>query len=401
MTYSLSKKFIIWIDDNTQLESIVSRWKRQDWLCVDTEFIRCSTFYPKPALIQVFDGKNIALIDPLRITCWNSFATILTDPAVLKIMHAPQEDMCVLKILTGQILQSMMDTQLAAAFCNLPYPCGYQTLVKKLLDVDVSKESTRSDWLKRPLTDEQIMYASSDVYYLPKLYKVLYEKIKQDSPKKLQWLKEECNLIAQKNEQENNLNNLWQEIKLSQNLPSEQQKTLKILYTWRELYIRKHNIPRKRMLSTELLINIARCQPTQVQHLQYVPGLSAQLIRKYGKQIIKEAELAQKLPEQDNNEKLAVYLKPPPEIKPASHDIQKACKQICQQFNMNSVLLPGKKYASHIIQQWLATGKFSPPKIVTQTWRKALLQPVIDMLTHKYGHIKNTACQNSTEHCEE
>lgn len=401
MSYHPSKKFIIWINNNKQLENIVSRWKRSIWLCMDTEFIRCSTFYPKPALVQIFDGKNVVLIDPVTVTCWDPFTEILTNPAILKIMHAFQEDIGVFKVLTGEIPQSLLDTQLAAAFCNLPYPCGYQTLVKKLLNIEVDKENMRSDWLKRPLTDEQIMYASGDVYYLPKLYKILHEKIKGDSPEKLQWLTEECRMVAQKYGKESDPDDLWQEVKLTCHLLPEEKKILEALYKWREIYIRKHNIPRKRILNMEIFINIARCQPTKIQQLQDVTGLSSSLIRKYGKQIIEEVQRAQKLPNQPENKKSTAYQKPLPEIKPVFDDIQGACKQLCHQFNMNSVLLPGKKYASHVVQQWMRTGKFSLPDTVTQTWKKTLLQPVIDKLPCKYAHIKNIQHHNDTEYSVE
>ncbi len=401
MSYSLPHKFIIWIDDEKQLEAIVNRWKRHTWLCLDTEFIRCSTFYPKPALIQVFDGKNITLIDPLKITDWAPLAEILTEPGIIKIMHAPQEDIEALNILTARTVSPLIDIQLAAAFCNLPYPCGYKMLAKQLLNVDVSKESTRSDWLQRPLTDEQIMYAASDVYYLPQLYKVLYEKIKQDNAEKLQWLTEESGVIAQSVMQKNDPANFLQGLTPDPNLSAEQNKIMRMLHMWREFYIRKHDIPRKRVLSIELFTEIARHSPTDIRQMQDIPGFSASLIRKYGKHIIKTVQKAQQLSGHDDSEKQDTYLKLPVEIKPISEEIQQECKQLCQQCNINSILLPGKKYAFHIMQQWMKSGEFLLPDTVMQSWKKVLLQPLLDRLTHKYRHLKNSVLQSDIKQYEE
>ena len=285
---------VTWIRDNDTLKQSASEWSKNSWICIDTEFIRRHTFYPKPALIQIYEGQTIFFIDPLCIDDWSPLAMVLNTASLLKIMHAPQEDMTVLKLLTNCVPQPLFDTQLAAAACNFRYPCGYQHLLKTLLDIEIDKEETCSNWLKRPLRDEQINYAALDVYYLPQLYTQLKERMKASHPSEHSRFHEECSLLTQQAMHDKDPDDAWLDIKINRRLHPKQQKVLKALCAWRENYIRAHDIPRKRTLTNTQLINISRQQPIKLYHLQRVPGLSPTLIRQYGKILICLVAKAQK-----------------------------------------------------------------------------------------------------------
>lgn len=341
---------------------------------MDTEFIRRNTFHPKPALIQLYTGNDIFFIDPTLINDWSPLAALLISPSILKIMHAPQEDMDVLKLLTDCTPQPLFDIQLAAAFCNYHYPCGYQYLLKELLDITIDKEETCSDWLKRPLSDTQINYAALDVYYLPRLYTQLTKKMQASHANKLRWHQEECALMTQQAMNEKDPETAWKDIKLNRPLHIKQQKVLKALCAWRECYIRKYDIPRKRTLSNKQLLSISRQQPIKLYHLQRVPELSPNLIRQYGKAIITVVTKAQLL--DDDPDYLSTQSKPSVEKRTLMKQIQQACEQHCEAITINSALLPGKKYANLIVQNWEHSGTLNLPDTIAQ-WKQQQLETIM------------------------
>ncbi|MEP6880910.1 MAG: ribonuclease D, partial [Dokdonella sp.] len=137
---------------------------------LDTEFMRTDTFAPKLALIQIEIAGHIALIDPVGDIDMGSLGARLGDPETISIMHSASEDLDALSPLLPNSLGTLFDTQIAAAFAGLGPGLGYQKLVLAVCDVDLPKGETRSDWLKRPLSDSQLEYAAQDVVHLPTLH---------------------------------------------------------------------------------------------------------------------------------------------------------------------------------------------------------------------------------------
>src|SRR5690606_13689065 len=123
-------------------------------------------FYPKVALIQVADASSITLIDPLTIHDWEPFRALMTNEHIAKIFHSCSEDLLVFFSFLGILPGPIFDTQIATALLNEGVGLSYQNLVKLRFDVDLPKGETRSDWLQRPLTQEQLDYAALDVAYL-------------------------------------------------------------------------------------------------------------------------------------------------------------------------------------------------------------------------------------------
>ena len=154
---------IHWIRDNASLAQHCASWRNLPFVAVDTEFMRVDTFYPIAGLLQVSEGERAYLIDPLLIDDWAPFAALLQDPAVVKVLHACSEDLEVFLRLTGSLPVALFDPQLAAAYLNLGFSMGYSRLVQAVLNIELPKGETRSDWLQRPLTANQVRYAAESV----------------------------------------------------------------------------------------------------------------------------------------------------------------------------------------------------------------------------------------------
>tara|TARA_B100000686_G_scaffold354981_1_gene468677 strand:- start:5229 stop:6053 length:825 start_codon:yes stop_codon:yes gene_type:complete len=159
------------------------------YLGVDTEFRRTTKENMRLALLQINDGEEIYLIDAVRIDNPENVCDFLISDTVTKIFHSCKEDLEAVYSWTGRIMENLFDTQLANAFIDGQYSIGYQGLVEERLDIVLDKNETRSNWVRRPLTESQLNYAASDVQYLIHLYKEL--EIELIESNKIDWLYEE------------------------------------------------------------------------------------------------------------------------------------------------------------------------------------------------------------------
>ena len=162
---------------------------KKPFVGVDTEFRRTTKDNMRLALLQINDGEEIFLIDTLLIDNPEHQVSFLFDNDVTKIFHSCKEDLEAIYAWTNKVMTNLFDTQLANAFLDSEYSISYQGLVEKKLDIVLDKKETRSNWLRRPLSDAQLKYAALDVEYLIHLYSE--QKKELDHSKKLDWFNED------------------------------------------------------------------------------------------------------------------------------------------------------------------------------------------------------------------
>jgi len=159
-----------YIDCLEDLSFLNKELLQKPYLGVDTEFRRTTKDNMRLALLQVNDGDEIYLIDTVSIGNPEGNYDFLITNSVTKIFHSCKEDLEAIYSWTGNVMKNLFDTQLANAFLDGHYSVGYQGLVKEKLDITLDKKETRSNWIRRPLSDSQLSYAASDVEYLIHLF---------------------------------------------------------------------------------------------------------------------------------------------------------------------------------------------------------------------------------------
>ena len=182
------------IEKSDDLEFLNQELAQRPYVGVDTEFRRTTKDNMKLSLLQVNDGEEIYLIDCLQISYEENNCDFLFSKDVKKVFHSCKEDLEAVFSWAGHNLVNIFDTQLANAFLGGSYSIGYQDLVIDKIDVKVDKDETRSNWLRRPLSDSQLRYAASDVEFLSDLYIELEERL--ISEKKIDWFQEEVSSIV-------------------------------------------------------------------------------------------------------------------------------------------------------------------------------------------------------------
>ena len=272
------------INTYEQFEAMCARWLTLDAIGLDTEFERTRTYYSRPALLQIFDGDAICLIDPLSIDDFSPLAEVLQRPGIIKVMHASEGDNEILEQLSGIEPRPIFDTQLAAAFAGYGYSLGYRALVKLLLELDLAKQETRSDWLRRPLSEAQIAYAALDVAHLLPMYERLQRELAELG--RGGWLREETERLQQRRATDRDPCRAYLRIRHTRRMGPSQLALLRELAAWRETEARERNLPRQMIVKDASLVAIAESAPASAAQLSDIPELSENALRRYAQALL-------------------------------------------------------------------------------------------------------------------
>ena len=173
------------IDSIDDLAYLNIELMQKPYVGVDTEFRRTTKDNMRLGLLQVNDGEETYLIDTILINDPKEHCNFLFSESVIKIFHSCKEDLEAVFSWTDRKIVNIFDTQIANAFLNGEYSIGYQGIVEQELGIVLNKNETRSNWIRRPLTDSQLKYAALDVEYLIHLYKIQEKELSKTT--KLKW----------------------------------------------------------------------------------------------------------------------------------------------------------------------------------------------------------------------
>src|SRR5690606_34617791 len=180
-TSSLGHKrhgFMEIITSTSVLAGFCERAAGFDFVTVDTEFLRETTYWPRLCLIQAATDDEAVLIDPLANGIdLKPFFALLADKAVTKVFHAARQDIEIFVKLAGEVPNNIFDTQVAASVCGFGDSVSYDNLVRSVCNVELDKSSRFTDWSARPLSEKQKTYALADVTYLRDIYRTLVEQV--------------------------------------------------------------------------------------------------------------------------------------------------------------------------------------------------------------------------------
>jgi len=144
---------------------------------------------PRLCLLQIATPELVACIDPLALEDLSPLLDVIYEDGITKVLHAARQDMEIFFHLRNALPSPVFDTQIAALLLGFPDQIGYGNLVKGTLGIELAKLHSRTDWSRRPLSDEQIHYAAEDVFYLAQIYPYLVEKL--SGLGRLDWLSED------------------------------------------------------------------------------------------------------------------------------------------------------------------------------------------------------------------
>ena len=144
------------IEDEISLQKLCQQYNNAEILAIDTEFVRTRTLYPKLGLLQIFDGKQLALIDPVAISDLSPFWQLMTNENIVKVLHACSEDLEVFLTSANCKPVNLIDSQIIMSFLGHGLSMGYAAMVEHFTGIELDKSESRTDWMKRPLTQRQL-----------------------------------------------------------------------------------------------------------------------------------------------------------------------------------------------------------------------------------------------------
>lgn len=263
-----------WIAQPAAAAALSERHAGTRLIGLDTEFMRIDSFYPRLALVQVNLDGEIALLDPLALDGLPGLAPLLADPARTCVMHSASEDLEALADAVPQGLGQLFDTQIAAAMTGLGAGLSYQKLVAAICGVELPKAETRSDWLRRPLSAEQLDYAAQDVIHLGTLHAQLDERLGR--LERRDWHAQDCRRLLAKARSREGDSQPQRGYKNAADWPRPQQALLRRVLLWREAAARRVDKPRPWLLDDQHLIDFVARPPRDADELfQRAKGLRA------------------------------------------------------------------------------------------------------------------------------
>ena len=259
------------IKTQAALDAFCQKASKRPFICVDTEFMRESTFYSILCLIQAATDEDEAIIDPLaKDLDLKPFNALLLNNDVVKVLHAARQDMEIFYKLCSKVPENIFDTQIAAMALGYGDSVGYGALVKGRLDINLDKGARFTDWSRRPLTDKQLSYALADVTHLRDLYPGLTQEL--NSKGRMEWVIEEMKPQTAEKLYTFEPEMAWERLKI-RNPRKPYLAALKAAAAWREREAISKNIPRRRVLKDDALYDLAQQKPKDLAALSRLRGI--------------------------------------------------------------------------------------------------------------------------------
>ncbi len=372
---------ITWVREQYQLKEVIDALAVCGRVALDTEFIKRDTYYPRLALVQLNVGDHIYLLDApeLQLTeLWQ--ALIKVDVA---IWHACGEDLGIFYLLSDcPPLTNIFDTQIALSYLTGQLQMGYQQALDEQLDMHIDKEQSQSDWLRRPLSDEQEQYAIDDVRFLPALYLSIEHALKSQGLYDYVWA--DCQLYAAELYAMQNVEDDAMYLTMADyRYNSQQMAVLQAVATWREELARATNQPRTFVIKKQAVREIITENPSNMRELAHKTTMHRSMLRLYGDELMKVITDAKMLAPVEH----PACLLPPyrSKNKVLSKAVQDAVAERAEQIGVPENVLMRKKWLGQLYEVIAFNKDISELPQGLQGWRNEWvtqsLIPVIE--THK------------------
>lgn len=284
------------ITDAAAVAAVAESLSREEIIAFDTEFLRERTFYPRLGLLQFADRRNAWLVDPLALSPGDlePLLGVLTDPKILKAAHAAEQDQECLHHAYGILAEPLLDTAIAAALTGSGDQIGLGPLLRKLLDIQLPKGHTRTNWTRRPLPPAMAEYAVGDVKHLVRAADLLLADL--DKAGRREWAMTLSASLADPRRYKPDPDAIASRIASGRSAGSVTYAVLRELVRWRENKVRKSDIPRRWVAEDSVLLSLAKARPANLEDLSHFRGFGAKLLQKEGPAILNAIQRGKDLP---------------------------------------------------------------------------------------------------------
>ncbi|KGJ87477.1 ribonuclease D [Thalassotalea sp. ND16A] len=329
-----------YIQDQQELLRYCQQVSHAEVLAVDTEFVRTRTLYPNLGLIQAYDGNELALIDPVAIDDLEPFWQLLRDESLLKVIHSCSEDLEVFLQSGNCKPANMIDSQVIMSFLGHGLSMGYAAMIKHYLTLELDKSESRTDWMKRPLSESQLHYAAADVLHLHQICERLFSDINQVGF--YQAAKLETQQQIEKKFTAIDADLLYLENKQAWKLQPQQLLFLQHLLAWRYEQAVARNLPLSFVAKEHTLMILAQRNPQSVGAMANYDGVDILDVRHKGKAMLNVLKTANKEPVEVYPARLT-RLDSYPNYKQVFKAVKQKIAELAKQQDLDPQIVAGKK----------------------------------------------------------
>ena len=361
------------IQHQPELDMVLDTMEQSAIYALDSEFIKVDTLWPKLGVFQINVAEKTYLLDGVNLDLtafWQKLAT-----AQQNIFHACSEDIdLIYHYAQVRQLHNVFDTQVAMSFLGHGLQMSYQNTLKQIMDIEIEKDQTRSDWLARPLSDKQLSYAANDVIYLNQLADELKQQLQQKGL--LEFVLEDCQHLTEEIAQQTPTELLYTDVGNYRH-SRRQLMQLQQLSIWREQFAKSLNIPRSFLLKNATMIDLVEKNPRNHFQLSNTKNIRPNVIREYGKLIL---DLLKYLPEKEFWP--ASIPRPVKHVsKHVAEQVDSMIDRVVEETGIPHAVLMRKKWLNELYQYIVLPQKTQKLCNYLMGWRYELLtQPLLEIL---------------------
>ena len=277
------------IQDESALRALVSELREAGSFAYDTEFIGEETFYPKICVIQVATSTRLALVDPFEIKDLMPMWEVIADSEVATLVHDGGQDLDPVRRAIGQEPQGIIDTQVCAAFLDMPWPSSLAKVVERFAGHQLAKGHTFTEWDRRPLTPKQQRYAADDVRFLPHVWNEMHAMLEEAG--RLEWAMAECSESRRRGGGSFDVDRQMKRISKNGKMRPRGATVLRELVLMRHELAKGLDLPHKLTLSDEAMVELMRAQPDDQEALAALRNVPRRAASEYGVKILEAVKL--------------------------------------------------------------------------------------------------------------
>ncbi|MBI1346034.1 ribonuclease D [bacterium] len=368
------------ITEQSEFNELCDHIRASGAVAFDTEFVSEFTYRPELCLVQLATRERCVAVDPFAVPDLSAWWEIMADDQTDIIVHGGREEVRYCLHYADRPPGRLWDVQVAEGLRGRSFPLGYDALVKRVLGRNAHGRETRTDWRRRPLTDQQIAYAVDDVRHVLEIWD--RQKQSLGNLKRLHWATAEFDRMISEVAAERGPE-AWTRLSGLQKLPRRELAVIRAIHRWRENEASTRNRPLRKVLRDDLVIELARRRPTSEVDLLACRDLNRPEYRKAAPEILAAiAEALQsdpstwpELPKLLSNDK--------------SHDEQVigqllglALANRCAELNVAMGLVGKVADLRHLVRWHVYNEREGDPPRLTQAWRAEvcgdLLTDVLD-----------------------
>lgn len=266
------------VSDPAGLRELVAHLRAEPVVALDTESNSFHVYRERVCLLQLSSRRADFVVDPLAVDP-APLAEVLCDGREV-VLHGADYDVRCLKREYGWRIPRLFDTMAAARRLGRT-GLSLSALVEGSFGQRLAKEHQRSDWGRRPLSDEQLRYAALDTHFLLELHAELAGELARRGL--LDEARREFDRIAAVEPRAKVFDpEGWRKLKGARDLGPEGRQVLRALYAAREEQASAADRPPFKVMAESAMVEIARRLPRGPEELARVPGVTPYVLRRMG-----------------------------------------------------------------------------------------------------------------------